>query len=67
MEQVAAYKATDGKLFGTIEECQEHEFSLVWRERINEFLTSPANPYPAGTHRGMVIKTVLAWEQYKTA
>ncbi|MBU3944350.1 MAG: hypothetical protein KJ900_05270 [Proteobacteria bacterium] len=55
MEQVTAFKASDGTLFFTTNECQLHEISLVWRGRINEFLDSEINPFPAkgnaGTHK----------------
>ena len=66
MEQVTAYKATDGAIFGTQAECQEHEFSLMWRDRINEFSASGLNPYPSGAQHGMCKKVILAWEQFKT-
>lgn len=66
MESVQAYQATDGNIFKTITECQEHEISLVWRERIEEFNKSSSNPYPSGAQTGIVRKTIIAWETYKT-
>lgn len=66
MEAVQAYQASDGNIFKTITECQEHEISLIWRERIQEFNESGSNPYPSVTHASMVRKTIVAWETYKT-
>lgn len=66
MEQVTAFKAPDGSIFLTPVECQDHEFSLVLRERINDFMKSKHNPYPSGDQNTMCGKVVLAWEQFKT-
>jgi hypothetical protein len=66
MESVQAYQASDGNIFKTIAECQEHEISLIWRERIAEFSKSDVNPYPSGAQTSMVRKIIVAWETYKT-
>ena len=66
MEAVQAYQASDGNIFKTITECQEHEISLIWRERISEFNKSDTNPYPSGAQTSMVRKIIVAWETYKT-
>lgn len=66
MEAVQAYQASDGNIFKTITECQEHETSLIWRERIDEFNKSGTSPYPSNSHAGMVRKIIVAWETYKT-
>lgn len=67
MKEVTAFQASDGALFPSIEQCQEHEISLIWRERIDEFSASGLNPYPTGAHQGMCRKVIVAWEQFKTS
>ena len=66
MEQITAFRASDGAIFGTADECQEHEVSLQWRARIDEFSASKLNPYPKGTQLGVARKIIVAWERYKT-
>jgi len=66
MEQVTAFKTSDGALFSIPNECQLHEISLVWRSHINEFLESEINPYPAKGHAPAYRKVIIAWEQFKT-
>jgi hypothetical protein len=67
MEQINAYKASDGRLFETADQCQEHEVSLLWRVRIDEFMQSPLCPYRAGTAQaGMMGRMIIAWENFKT-
>ena len=65
MEQVSAFKTSDGSLFATLDGAKEHEESLKWRERINEFANHRLCPYPSGAQRGMVNKIVVAWELFK--
>ena len=66
MEQVSAFKATDGALFSSPDDCQEHEVSLLWRSRIDEFTASGLNPYPSGAQAGMCRKIIVAWDRFKT-
>jgi hypothetical protein len=66
MEQVTAFKASDGSLFNTPDDCQTHEVSLIWRSRINDFLESGMNPYPAKGHASVYRKVLIAWEQFKS-
>lgn len=66
MEKIEAFKASDGALFATADECQEHEVSLLWRARVEEFCNSRFCPYPSGAQRSMVGKTVVGWERFKT-
>jgi len=65
MEQVSAFKANDGALFATLAECQEHEISLHWRSRIDEFQKSGMSPYPTGAQAGLTFRVIVAWEQFK--
>jgi hypothetical protein len=66
MEEVVAYKSSDGNLFSTVDACQEHEFSLLWRTRIDEFSGSTLNQYKGSAQAAMVRKTITAWERFKT-
>lgn len=66
MEEVTAFKASDGALFSNPGDCQEHEVSLLWRARIDEFTASGLNPYPTGAQAGMCRKIIVSWERFKT-
>ena len=66
MEQVTAFKASDGTLFNTSNECQTHDISMVWRGRINDFLESEINSYPAKGNFTANRKVLIAWEQFKS-
>lgn len=65
MKEIAAYKANDGSLFETADDCQEHEVTLVWHDRIKDFTASGLNPYPNGAYAKMTRKLLVAWEKYK--
>ncbi len=67
VEKVEAYRASDGALFPSTQQCQEHEVSLVWRARIAEFMASTFCPYTTGTPAGISPKIIVAWEQFKEA
>jgi len=66
MERIEAFKATDGALFATADECQNHEVSLMWRSRIAEFSASGQNPYPNGAQASIAARIIVAWERFKT-
>ena len=65
MKKIEAFQATDGSLFHTEDACAEHEFSIIWLDRIGEFSKSPNCPYPSGAQSGMMRKTIIAWERFK--
>lgn len=65
MEQVAAFKASDGSLFEAQGQCEAHEISLLWRDRIETFNQSGLNPYPRGAQSFMSAKVIVAWERFK--
>ena len=66
MDKVEAYKASDGQLFETESECQEHEVSLVWQARIGEFVASDLFPFrKTGSQPTIAEKTIVAWEAFK--
>ena len=66
METVEAFKASDGALFPTPNLCENHETSLKWRARIDEYIASEYCNYKGSPHRGMCAKMVLGWEQFKS-
>jgi hypothetical protein len=66
MEEVKAYKTSDGKIFPYMEQAQDHEDSLKWIGKINQFIESTYCPYTSGAQNSMMVKTVVAWEKFKT-
>jgi hypothetical protein len=66
MEQIQAYQASDGAIFKTVDECLDHELSLLWRQRIDDFQKSGLSPYPSGVHSSMCARVIVAWERFKT-
>lgn len=66
MQQVEAFRASDGQLFETAELCLEHEASMVWRSRIDEFVASDLYPYrKKAAPTRMAEKVIVAWEAFK--
>lgn len=65
MESLTAWKASDGSLFESQEQCEAHEVSLVWREKIAAFNDSGLNPYSRGPHFSMARTLIIAWERFK--
>ena len=66
METVQAFKASDGKLYETLLYCQEHEISLRWRKKIDEYIASPYCQYQKSVHKNMCSNMIIGWEQFKT-
>jgi hypothetical protein len=48
-----------------MEECEQHEVSLTWRPRIDEFLECPGFPYRKGAPQAMACKIIVLWERFK--
>jgi hypothetical protein len=65
MEEVKAYRTTDGKIFPYKEQAQDHEDSLKWIGKINEFIKSTYCPYTTGAQSSMMVKTIVSWEKFK--
>lgn len=66
MEKVDAFKANDGSLWKTEQECLAHEVTLKWKEKIENFLRWEHCPYRSGTAQGnMSFKLLSAWEMFK--
>ncbi len=66
METIQAYRASNGQLFETEVKCEECEVSILWREKISEFIESPYCDYQKNVHRSMCRKVITGWEQFKT-
>lgn len=64
-ERITAFKATDGKLFTTEKEANDHDHSLDWSAKVDQFFASGMAPYAKGTYSSMTEKVIIAWEQYK--
>ena len=45
MREVTMYKALDGELFPTVEECREYESLIESQKQIKEFIDSDRFPY----------------------
>lgn len=67
METITAYKASDGQIFSTEENCLEYEAALKWRDQIEAFRKSPLNPYPNGAQSSMMGRAIVAWESFKAS
>lgn len=66
MQEITAFMASDKTLFPTAAECEDYEYALKWRTKIEACIASPGFPYKSGAQRGMVFKIITAWERYKT-
>jgi len=65
MKIIEAYQSSDGMIYPTLSQCQEHEASLQWREKIAEFTNSELCPYKKGIYASMLARTIVCWEQFK--
>lgn len=65
MEEVTAFKASNGTLFDDRAVCEEYEAGLAWGTRIDEFAKSSLSPYQGGSHVHMQRKAIIAWERFK--
>lgn len=66
MENVVAFKTSDGTLFETKEGAERHELFLTKESTIETFLDSSLNPYTGHAHRGMARQTIINWELWKS-
>lgn len=66
MENIVAFKASDGTLFEVQEQAERHELFLANESVIEDFLNSSVNPYTGVAHRGMARQTVINWELWKS-
>jgi len=65
MEQVKAFKTSDGTLFDTAEQAEKHEMFLKHSNVVEEFLDSELSPY-SGPQRVIARNSIINWELWKT-
>jgi hypothetical protein len=66
MENIVAFKTSDGTLFETKEQAERHELFLAKESIIEEFLDSKFNPYTGHAQIGMARQTIVNWELWKS-
>ena len=65
MEQVKAFRTTDGTLFDTADQAEKHEAFLQHSNVVEEFLDGELNPYN-GPQRVIARNSIINWELWKT-
>lgn len=65
MEQVKAFRTSDGTLFGTSEQAEKHESFLKHSNVVEQFLNSKLSPYN-GPQRVIARNSIINWELWKT-
>jgi hypothetical protein len=65
MKEVTVFEATDGQLFNTKEECEQHEKALGYQQEIERFLESDLCQYKGGAYPRILRNGITAWEQFK--
>lgn len=64
MEQIQAFKTSDGTLFDDPQQAERHELFLKKSMIIEEFLDCELNPY-SGPQRVIARNTIINWELWK--
>lgn len=64
MEKVNAFKTSDGKLFDTPREAEQHQMFLEKSGVVEEFLDSELSPY-TGPQRVISRNSIINWELWK--
>jgi hypothetical protein len=65
MEQVQAYKTSDGKLFDDSLQAERHNIFLKKQMIVDEFLDSNLNPYYAMAQKTIARSSIINWELWK--
>lgn len=65
MEQVKAFKTSDGTLFDSEDQAARHEAFLKHSNVVEEFLDSDLNPYN-GPQRVIARNSIINWQLWKT-
>jgi len=65
MENVVAFKTSDGTLFETQEQAERHQEFLKHSDVIEKFLDSDLNPY-SGPQRVIARNTIINWNLWNT-
>lgn len=65
MEQIQAYRSSDGTLWENKEKAERHEIFLKKDMVIEEFLNDPINPYRGLAQKTIARSTIINWEFWK--
>jgi len=65
MEQVKAFRTTDGKLFDDSLQADRHELFLKKQMIVEEFLDGKLNPYQNIAQKSIARTTIINWELWK--
>jgi hypothetical protein len=65
MEQVKAFRTTDGKLFDDSLQADRHELFLKKQMIVEEFLDGELNPYQNIAQKSIARTTIINWELWK--
>lgn len=65
MQQVQAFRTSDGKLFDEPLQAERHELFLKKQMIVEEFLDGELNPYQAIAQRSIARATIINWELWK--
>ena len=65
MEQVKAFKTSDGTLFDSAAQAEKHEAFLQHSNVVEEFLDGDLNPY-SGPQRVIARNSIINWELWKS-
>ena len=66
MEQIQAFKTSDGRLFDQSVQAERHELFLKKQIIVEEFLGGELNPYQGIAQRSIARSTIINWELWKT-
>jgi hypothetical protein len=65
MEQIQAFKTSDGKLFDEPLQAERHELFLKKQMIVEEFLDGDLNPYQSMSQKSIARSSIINWEFWK--
>jgi hypothetical protein len=65
MEQIQAFKTSDGKLFDEPLQAERHELFLKKQMILEEFLDGELNPYQSMSQKSIARSSIINWEFWK--
>lgn len=65
MEQIQAFRTSDGRLFDEPTQAERHELFLKKQMIVEEFLDGELNPYQNMSQRSIARSTIINWELWK--
>ena len=65
MEQIQAFKTSDGKLFDEPLQAERHELFLKKQMILEEFLDGDLNPYQSMSQKSIARSSIINWEFWK--